>query len=163
LGFKSKAGIQRDNEILKFYEDQITKFQKITKNLKNEMNMYHKARKSLWMENDILNRIENQKIYEKELRKIMLRFMNFKRDGYKKYSKELKHAQKSATKYSEKDLIKQIKTIAIELNNETTYEAKYDYDEMLEEIIKIDYEHEKKYQEDLKMANIQAEKFAMKR
>jgi uncharacterized FlaG/YvyC family protein len=134
----------------------------MTSKIKNEMNGYVKARKQLWMENDTLNKIENQKIYEKEIRKILLRFVNFKRDASKKFKKELKAARRSATRYSEKILEKNIKKIAKELNK-WDVKAVYDYDDMLDTMRKMDFEYMKEFQDDLKLANVQASKFNMGR
>lgn len=133
----------------------------MTTKIRGQMSKYFKSRKQMWMENDLLNRIENQKIYEKEIRKILLRFINFKKDARRKFEKELRAARKSASRYSEKILEKNIRKIAIKLNSEWKVEAVYDYAEHLDLIREMDFEYEKEFQEDLKLANVQAAKFNM--
>ena len=82
--------------------------------------------------------MENQKIYEKELRKLLLRFLNFKKKGEKNFNKQLKIARKSADKASSDLLTKNIKTIAKKLNKKK-FVAIFEYDEMVEYIRDLDH------------------------
>mgnify|MGYP001801620981 CR=1 FL=1 len=124
---------------------------------------YTSARKKIWMENDELNRMENQKVYEDELRLYVLRFNMIKAQINKNFLKIEKNARKNAQKFSEKILVNQIKKYAKRLNEEYQYDLRADYDtywaEEVRLIREIDHEFEKGWKDDMKMANLAVEKF----
>ena len=153
----------RSAELVQFVKKQLQKFSHMgSKILANQLK-YTSARKKIWMENDELNRMENQKVYEDELRLYVLRFNMIKAQINKNFLKIEKNARKNAQKFSEKILVNQIKKYAKRLNEEYQYDLRADYDtywaEEVRLIREIDHEFEKGWKDDMKMANLAVEKF----
>ena len=153
----------RSAQVVRFIRKQLQKFRAMgSKILANQLK-YTRARKKIWMENDQLNRIENQKVYEEELGAYVLRFQLIKKQLDKNFRKMEKKARKSASKLSEKILKAQIKKYAKALNEEYKEGLVADYDtfwgEEVEAIREMDRAFDKEWKDDLKMANIALAKF----
>jgi len=171
LGEASKKGLlkvqsnnyMRNAKIVQFVKEQMKKFRSMgSKIMANQMKYMH-ARKKIWMENDLLNKIENQKIYETELRAYLLQFYVIKKQLDKNFRKLEKQSRKYARKVSEKILTAQIKKWAKFLNEEYKETLNPDYEtywaEEIETMREMDFGMEKAWKEDLKMANIASAKF----
>jgi hypothetical protein len=152
----------RNAKVVQFIKSQLKKFKSMgTKIMANQVKYMH-ARKKIWMENDELNRMENQKVYEEELRAYTLRFNMIKRQIDKNFRKMEKRAHRHVAKVSEKILVKQLKKYAKRLNEEYHETLRADYDTFWAEEVRItremDHEMDKEWKEDLKLANIASAK-----
>ena len=140
------------------------KFKKMGSQMMANQIKYLNARKKIWMENDELNKMENQKIYEEELTAYLLRFNLIKKQINKNFKKIENQARKNASKISSKILTAEIKKWAKLLNKEYKQTLKPDYETFWEDEINImremDHKFEKEFKDDLKLANIAASKFA---
>lgn len=153
----------RSAEVVKFVKAQMKKFQAMGSKIMANQVKYMNARKKIWMENDQLNRMENQKVYEQELRAYMLQFLLIKKQLDKNFRRLEKKSRRYAQKVSEKILVAQIKKYSKYLNEDYKDELKPDYESYwVEEIAEMkvrDFQYEKDWKEDLKLANIAAAKF----
>jgi hypothetical protein len=153
----------RNAKVVKFVKEQMKKFRSMGSKIMANQLKYVKARKKIWMENDQLNRMENQKVYEEELRAYMLQFYMIKKQLYKNFAKLEKKSRRYAQKVSEKILEAQIRKYAKFLNEEYKETLTPDYEtywtEEVEIMRQMDFNIDKDWKEDLKMANIAAAKF----
>ena len=154
----------RSKEMVEFVKNQMKKFKKMGSQMMANQIKYLNARKKIWMENDELNKMENQKIYEEELTAYLLRFNLIKKQINKNFKKIENQARKNASKISSKILTAEIKKWAKLLNKEYKQTLKPDYETFWEDEINImremDHKFEKEFKDDLKLANIAASKFA---
>ena len=153
----------RNAEIIAFMKKQVSKLKSMGVSLLTKQKKYANLRKKAWMENDELNRVENQKEYEEDLRFYLLRFNRIRQQISKNFNKWERKSRKFADNTTSKLLVLEIKRIAKNLNKVHRKEIKVDNKSYWNTQVKIMREMDHKYmddfEEDLKQANIQAAKF----
>lgn len=153
----------RSAAVVKFVKAQMQKFRAMGAKIMANQLKYTQARRKIWMENDQLNRMEHQKVYEQELRAYALQFQLVKRQLDKNFRRLEQKGRRYAQRVSEKILQAQLKKYSSILNREYRQALQPDYESFwAEEVAAMratDFAHEKAWQEDLRLAGVAAAKF----
>ena len=122
------------------------------------MKDYQDTRKKIWEESDKLNRMENEKVYQKDLNRLIAQYNNSKLELNQKMDEEYKTFRKKADKLNDKKLVKNIRKIAKKVNRKKI-KMHFSLEEEVVEIKQMDLEYMDAFEQDLKIANISLQKF----
>lgn len=156
----------RKAEIVQFLRHQLLLFKRVSTRMAVRQRQYFNARKRIWAENDKLNIMEHQKVYEERLSELLIYFKKVKFEVEKQMNILEKQARYLADKINDKLLVKVIKKIAKKANKSFSKKQKLQssgfWMEEVDQMRNMDIEYMEHYQEALKVANIQEAKFISK-
>ena len=160
------SNVVRRAQIVNFLKAQLKMFQQVSTRMAVRQRQYFAARKRIWTENDTLNQMEHQKVYEEELSELMIYFNKIKLEVNNEMEILEKQARYLADSINDKLLVKVITKMAKKMNKQFArkqhIESRIFWMEELDQMKMMDLEYMSDYELDLKSANIQEAKFVSK-